>query len=257
MWEPVSQREGLSERIIGQVEKLIGDESLKPGERLPPEREMAQLLGVSRPSLREAVRILQARGRLQVKHGQGVFVEAPRSERELRDALDSTEVTLSELFAMREVLEVPAAAWAAERVDDEQLHRLRATLDRINAIVTTGPVDFGRLRQLDTEFHMAVAAAAGNRFLRQTSHVLHDMLHSGMETTLTVPGRPELSRRDHERLYRALAAHDPAAARRAVRRHIRAAHSAAVRRIEQAKQEPGAEHPGVTDSPYAAEGGES
>jgi len=226
----------LAGRIVSQVEKLIADEQLKPGDQLPPERDMAVLLGVSRPSLREAVRILEAHGRLLVRHGQGVFIQDARSQRELRFALASTEMTNKELFAMREVLEVPAAAWAAERISPDQLAGLRTALDEMAALVDSGtPIDFDELAALDVSFHMGIAAAAGNRFLRQTSGVLHDMLLSGMETTLMIPGRAQLSRRDHERIFAALEAHDPAAARKAARAHIRAARAAAVRRMERAR----------------------
>ena len=115
MWQPVRSPGGLTGRIVAQVEKLINDESLKPGDQLPPEREMAALIQVSRPSLREAVRVLEAQGRLVVRHGQGVFVRTAMTEQEFRSALAATEVSYDELFAMREVLEVPAAAWAAEK----------------------------------------------------------------------------------------------------------------------------------------------
>lgn len=235
-FRPVTERGSLAGRIVNQVEQLIADESLKAGDRLPPERDMAVLLGVSRPSLREAVRILEARGRLLVRHGQGVFVQNARSERELRFALAETEVTNNELFAMREVLEVPAAAWAAERITPTQLAGLRAVLDEMSSLIDSGrEINFDELAGLDVRFHMGIAAAAGNRFLRQTSGVLHDMLLSGMETTLMIPGRAQLSRRDHERIYAALAAADPVAARRAARAHIRAAHAAAIRRMERAR----------------------
>lgn len=232
MWKPIGQQGSLSDRIAAQVERLILDEHLKPGDRLPSEREMAQLLNVSRPSLREAVRILEARGRLVVKHGQGVFVQAPRSERELRAALGETELTLNELYAMREVLEVPAAGWAAENITDEQLQEVRTALDKLNKAGEAEGVDYDELRQLDANFHLSIAVAAGNRFLRQTSNVLHSMVLSGMETTLLIPGRIETARQDHERIYSALAQHDATRARRAARAHIRGAHSAAARRLE-------------------------
>lgn len=234
MWQAVNQPGNLAARIVGQVEKLISDKSLKPGDQLPSERDMAVLLKVSRPSLREAVRMLEARGRLVVKHGIGVFVQDARSERELRFALAATEMSNNELFAMREVLEVPAAAWAAEKITDTQLAELRAALDDMAAIVDSpDEIDFDRLQALDVQFHLGVAMAAGNRFMHQTSGVLHDMLLSGMETTLAIPGRAVKSRRDHENIYAALLAHDPAAARKAARAHIRAAHAAAIRRVEQ------------------------
>lgn len=236
IWQPVTEHGSLADRIVSQVEQLIADESLRPGDRLPSERDMAALLQVSRPSLREAVRILQARGRLLVRHGQGVFVREARVERELRKALLATEVTAGELFSMREVLEVPAAAWAAQQITDSQLAGLRKTLDRMGSMIEARrALNFDSLATLDVDFHMGIIAAAGNRFLRQTSGVLHEMLLSGMETTLAIPGRPESSRRDHEQIYAALVAHDPTAARKASRAHIRAAHSAALRRIEQAR----------------------
>jgi GntR family transcriptional regulator, transcriptional repressor for pyruvate dehydrogenase complex len=231
MWQPVSKRGSLAERIVAQVEQLLRDERLRPGDRLPSEREMAQLLGVSRPSLREAVRILQARGRLIVKHGQGVFVTHPPSEIDLRSSLQQAEHSLSELFAMREVLEVPAASWAAERITADQLAQLRAILDQLAAEFAAEPADFEKLAGLDAEFHLTIAAAANNRFLQQTSHVLHDILLSGMETTLLLPGRREKSRREHERILAALASGDAAAAGRAARAHIRSARGAAMDRI--------------------------
>ena len=232
MWEPISQQGSLSDRIVAQVERLIGDERLKPGDQLPSEREMAELLGVSRPSLREAVRILEARGRLIVKHGQGVFVQAPLSERELRAAMGDIQLTLQELYAMREVLEVPAAGWAAEHITPELLRDIRRSLDALNAAGEAGSPDYDRLRQLDADFHLAIAVAAGNRFLRQTSSVLHTLVLSGMQTTLLIPGRIAIARRDHERIFQALEKHDVAAARQAARAHIRGARAAASRRLE-------------------------
>ena len=236
MWQPISQHGSLSDRIVDQVEELIRNESLKPGDRLPSEREMAQLLAVSRPSLREAVRILEARGRLSVRHGLGVFVEAPRSERELRAALAETELTLNELYAMREVLEVPAAGWAAENVTDAQLAEIRTALDTLNAGGEADTVDYDDLRRLDAHFHLLIVAAADNRFLRQTSNVLHGIIVSGMQTTLSMVGRIEIARTDHEHIYAALAARDATAARTAARRHIRSAHRAALRRVANEKQ---------------------
>lgn len=232
MWEPIVQPGTLADRITEQVERLIASEQLKPGDQLPSEREMAQLLRVSRPSLREAVRMLEVRGRLTVKHGQGVFVQAPRSERELRAALSGVDLSLNELYAMREVLEVPAAAWAAENSGPAELRAVRAALDVLNAVGSAADVDYDELRQLDAAFHIAVAVAAGNRFLRQTTGVLHGMVLSGMQTTLQINGRVPIARRDHERIYAALAAGDPAAARTAARAHIRGARTAALSRLD-------------------------
>src|SRR5690606_13790194 len=116
----------------------------------------------------EAVRVLQAQGRLVVKHGQGVFVAEPRSEQALRSALASAELSMNELFAMREVLEVPAAGWAAEHVTDEDVEALAAILDELDAAFDDDPEDFARLAKLDAGFHLKIADLARNRFLHQT-----------------------------------------------------------------------------------------
>ena len=87
MWQEIGQTGSVSDRIEKQVLALITAEDLKPGERLPSERDLAALLKVSRPSVREAVKSLEAQGRLHVRHGQGVFVATPASAKNLRAAL--------------------------------------------------------------------------------------------------------------------------------------------------------------------------
>lgn len=237
MWQSIAPVGTVSNRIAQQIVDLIGAETLKPGDRLPPERDLAALLGVSRPSVREAVKTLEAQGRLWVRHGQGVFVASPRPQQDLRAALAQQEVTLGELFAMREVLEVPAAGWAARAADEARLAAAAAALEDLNSSSRTDNPDFELLRDLDAAFHMRVVEAAGNRFLRQTLGVLQEMLAVGMETTLLVPGRLEASRREHEGLLAAVRLGDAAAARAAARRHIRAAHSAARRYLDTERQE--------------------
>lgn len=231
MWEPVSTAGSISMRIEQQVAQLLTTERLRPGDRLPSERELATLLGVSRPSVREAMKSLQAQGLLHVRHGQGVFVAAPLAERSLRSSLREQEMTLTELFAMREVLEVPATGWTAASRGENFLQTAQDALDELNAAASRQPVDFTRLGEFDAHFHMLIVAAAGNRFLRQTLGVLQEIIASGMQTTLDIPGRIERSRADHGRIMTALRAGDPAAARKAARAHIRAAHKAAMQRL--------------------------
>lgn len=221
-WQPVRSEGTLYSRIVDQIERLIDERSLRPGDRLPPERELAVLLGVSRPSVREAIKTLAALGRVQVRHGRGVFIAPPSGLR----GLGSPGIGLRELFAMREVLEVPAAGWAAESAAKSEIEGL---LDSIVAL--EGADDFEELRRLDTDLHLRIAAMAGNRFLQRTMSVLHEMLTAGMETTLKIPGRLERSRIEHRRLVEAIAAGDAVAARRAMRAHILGAAAAAEGRL--------------------------
>src|ERR1700722_16445926 len=110
----MGSNEPLFQRVAGQVQHYIEGNGLKPGDRLPGERELCELLGVSRASVREALRSLEARGVVVVRHGKGVFVAAPdEGERAMERFARLREVGLEELFAMREVLEVAAAGRAA------------------------------------------------------------------------------------------------------------------------------------------------
>lgn len=228
-WDPIKQPGSLTDRIVDRIGRLIDDEQLGPGQRLPAEREMARLLGVSRPAVREALKVLEARGRLVVRHGQGVFV-ARTAESEVRERLANLEVSLTELFDMRSVLEEPAAAWAAERATAEEVEVLAQAL-AAEEPARRQPIDFAVLRDLDAGFHMCIVELAKNRFLSQTLGVLQEMLNAGMETTLTVPGRVERAGTDHRRIFEAIARRDTDAAVQAVRAHLDAARGAALARV--------------------------
>jgi len=139
---------------------------------------------------------------------------------------------------MREVLEVPAAAWAAKVARDLDLARLRDVLDELDSAFDADPADFAQLATLDASFHLGIAGIAANRFLHSTSSLLHDMLISGMKTTLLIPGRREISRRQHEAILAAIAGQDAGAAAQAARRHVRSAHTAARLRIAETPARP-------------------
>jgi GntR family transcriptional repressor for pyruvate dehydrogenase complex len=230
-WQPVGGAGLLSERIVHQIESLVAADQLKPGDRLPAERELALLLGVSRPSLREAIRSLAVQGRVSVRHGQGVFIEDPTTKR-LRSSL-GTGGDVEELFAMREVLEVPGAGWAAERATPEQLDSIRMAYYELSAATTRDPVDWDELQRLDARFHESIVRAGGNRFMLRTIGVLNEIIQAGMETTLRAPGRLEASARDHAAILAALEAGDAPAARAAARKHIRGALATARRIVAQ------------------------
>jgi GntR family transcriptional repressor for pyruvate dehydrogenase complex len=230
LWSSMRQgttADRIAERILGH----IAAERLRPGDRLPPERDLAGLLGVSRPSLREALRSLQVSGHVVVRHGSGAYVAEPRTALALRRSLAEHKLTLEELYDMREVVEPPAAEWSARRRDPDRLAAVQSAFDDLDRASRADPVDHERLQILDTAFHLRIVEAAGNRFLSQTLGVLHDVLAAGMSTTLTIPGRLEKSRADHERILRAIVSGDAPAARRATKAHVTAARRAALARI--------------------------
>lgn len=215
-------------RIATQLVELIDLQKLNPGDRLPPERQLADLLEVSRPSLREALHILQAQGLVQIKHGQGTFVQEPIVAQELRASMMTKTHGLNELFDAREVLEVPASKWAAEKATKEDIRLLRTTLNQIETLTASHPIDFDQLQLLDAKFHLTIVGVAGNRFINQTLNVLQDVMRMSMETTLRLPGRSEVSRSEHSEILTAIENGDGELASKLTLKHITGARKTAV-----------------------------
>ncbi|MFC7465738.1 FadR/GntR family transcriptional regulator [Brachybacterium sp. GCM10030252] len=234
MWEPLTTTY-VSTQVSDQIQNLIGTKRLKPGDRLPAERELAHLLHVSRASVREAFKSLQAQGVVDIRHGQGVFVAEPHAAASLRAALIQREIGVEELYAMREVLELPAVEWAAQRRDPDGMAELTEAFSALDACAYAEEIDFERMRMLDTAFHLSTVSAAGNQFLQQTTIVLHEILAAGMATTLRAPGRVEKSRVDHRLIYEAIIAGDAEEARRVAKEHIDAARETAMSRVASAE----------------------
>ncbi|MBU6515740.1 MAG: FadR family transcriptional regulator [Acidobacteriota bacterium] len=231
LFHPIRESGSLSDRIVTLIEELIDSQALGEGQRLPPERDLAAMLGVSRPALREAIKILEAHQRLVVRHGQGVFVGLNKQDL-VRQRVANLEVSLMELFRVREVLESAAANWAAASATPEEIEALSRILQEQEEAYAE-PVDYVRLKQLDGQFHTAIVTMAKNRFLSQTFGALQEMIDEGMETTLQVPGRLEISRNDHHRVFAAIKEGnaDMAAASAAI--HIDGAKNAAMKRLRQ------------------------
>lgn len=229
-WHALGQG-GLITRIREEILRMLAGQDLLPGDQLPSERELATTLRVSRPSVREAVRTLQAEGRLIVRHGRGVFVAEPTSRQRLRAAMAELDHDLGELFAMREVLEVPAARWAAERRDETALAAVQHAHESLERALDREPLDYNELRRLDAAFHLRIVQAADNRLLEQSQAVLTELLSMGMRTTLEVPGRIAQSKSDHQTILAALLAGDADAAAQAAGAHVRGARDAANARL--------------------------
>lgn len=215
-------------RIATQLVELIALQKLAPGDKLPPERQLSELLEVSRPSLREALHILQAQGLVQIKHGQGTFVQEPIVAQELRASVMTKTHGLNELFDAREVLEVPASKWAAEKASKEDVRLLRATLNQIDTVTSIDPINYDQLQSLDAKFHLTIVGIAGNRFINQTLNVLQDVMKMSMETTLRLPGRSDISRSEHNQILAAIESGDGDLASKLTFQHITGARATAL-----------------------------
>lgn len=216
-------------RLQSQVHLLldyIEGEDLRPGDRLASERELAKRLGISRPSLREAIQVLQVQGRLSVRHGIGVFLLDDESADKIRDSLKASQHNIEELFQMREILEAPAVEWAAERRSDEQLSAMKNAAQALNDEIAKNPIDFDRVRLLDMEFHLTIVKSAQNRFLNQTLGTLQEIMYKSMDNTLKLPGRIESSEMEHGVILEAIEKQDPITARLMIIQHIHNARDA-------------------------------
>jgi GntR family transcriptional repressor for pyruvate dehydrogenase complex len=220
--------------VVARIQSLVESAELKVGDRLPPERELATRLGISRAALREAVKVLEARSALVVRHGRGVFVGDDIADA-LRRSLIDRQVALGDLYAMREVLEAPAAAWAATSATEAEIAGLAEALTMLGDAAVQR-LDIDRLEKLDAAFHLSIVRAAKNQFLLRTEGVLQEMLRMAMETTLAIPGRLAISDKEHRAMVRAIKERDPDRARMAAVAHVDGARRAALARVR-AEQE--------------------
>lgn len=216
-------------RLQSQVRLLldhIEELGLRAGDRLEPERELAKILGISRPSLREAIQILQVQGRLVVKHGIGIFILDEEEGERLRDSLKAAQHRIEELFQMREILEAPAVEWAAERRSDEQLISIRTAAKALRNAINQQPIDFEKVRRLDMEFHLTIVESAQNHFLNQTVGILQEIMFKSMDNTLKLPGRIDASEHEHGVILEAIERQDSITARLMIIQHIHNARDA-------------------------------
>ena len=221
VFEPIHDNRVLSEKIIAQISDALIAGKLKPGDRLPPERELAKQFGVSRTVIRDAVKTLAGRGILHVKHGAGIFVATSQENAigrlgALSDILPLQGVGLRDLFEMRKVLEAEGAGWAAGRRNDYHLERLKGILEDAHRNSENLEV----LSERDAQFHVAIAEASQNLVLVRVMLTLLDLLAASRRETLSIPGRARRSLEDHERILRGIHDQDLDEARHAMLDHL-------------------------------------
>jgi GntR family transcriptional regulator, transcriptional repressor for pyruvate dehydrogenase complex len=221
VFEPVHDNRALSEKIIAQISDALVSGALKPGDRLPPERELAEQFGVSRTVIRDAVKTLAGRGILHVKHGAGIFVTTSEENaigrlEALSDILPLQGVSLRDLFEIRKVLEAEGAEWAARRRNDYHLKRLRGILE--DAYRNSENIEV--LSERDAQFHVAIAEASQNLVLVRVMLTLLDLLAQSRRESLSIPGRAKLSLKDYERIVEEIEAQRHEGARETMLEHL-------------------------------------
>jgi GntR family transcriptional repressor for pyruvate dehydrogenase complex len=209
----------IAEEIADRIRRLILDGTFPADHSLPSERDLAQRFGVSRGSIRDAIRVLETIGLLDSRHGQGTFtreLDVARLVAPLASILTYRHDLQAELLDVRRLLEPAVAEAAATRVTAEDL----AALERILAIQRRKRKAGQSAIVEDTAFHAAIARATRNRVLVSIMETLNELLVESRKLALKQKGRPERSIKGHEAVIAALRRRDGDAAARAMRNHI-------------------------------------
>jgi GntR family transcriptional repressor for pyruvate dehydrogenase complex len=212
---------GVTEEAIDRIRGLVASGEWGPGTRLPREADLAAQLGLSRSSLREAVRALSLIRVLEVRQGDGTYVSSLAPDVLLESTRMATDLlpgrSVLELFEVRRLLEPGAVALAARRMDAAAKGALKAALDRMFAAGS----DVSELIEADVEFHAILAGAPGNAVLRSllesiSSRTVRARVWHGVADRQAL----DLARAEHRRIYEAIEAGDPELARAAAMVHI-------------------------------------
>ena len=212
------RRNKVYEEVARQIQNHIF-EHLKPGDVLPPERELAQKFGVSRGSVRDAIRSLELVGLLEPRQGMGTVVCEPSAEAlasPLAAVLVQKRKLVGELLDVRKIIEPPLARRAALHATAAQIAEMEQILERQREKVLHGEMAV----EEDSEFHYRIALAADNSVMLRMVDVLMDMLRETRQRSLQTRGRPQKSLASHQRILAALKRHDPVAAESAMLRHL-------------------------------------
>jgi GntR family transcriptional regulator, transcriptional repressor for pyruvate dehydrogenase complex len=220
---PVS-RTSLSDGIVQQIIDLISRNVLKPGERLPSERDLCKQFDVGRTSLREALRSLSVMGMLDVRLGEGTFVSTDSNkylEKTLQWGLLLNPKVIDDLVETRLFLEGQTAYLAAQRATAENLQEIEQTIRGMEESLNVAE----KFLEYDLQFHLAVARATQNSILSYLLSTTRVHLQEWIKNNLSVPRKykqssPESTVRDHKKVFQALRKRKPKQARTAMTEHI-------------------------------------
>jgi GntR family transcriptional repressor for pyruvate dehydrogenase complex len=212
-------RTTLAASTFEQLISYVVNGAWRAGDRIPPERELCQQLGIARTSLREALKAMELIGMLDSRVGDGTFV-CPRSEflsRPLLWAFTGTDHhELRDIMEAREFLERDLAGLAAERASEGEIAAIEQTLRQMRERAAKGE----SILEADFAFHLAIAEAAHNEVLRNAVQLLRNLMKQWLVLKLLIPLVPGKVLKQHEAIFRAIQARDREAARAAMWTHL-------------------------------------
>jgi GntR family transcriptional repressor for pyruvate dehydrogenase complex len=224
VFEPV-KNEKLYKMVVSQVRSLIADGRLSPGDRLPPERELARLLSVSRASLRQAISAMEVLGVLERRQGDGTFVATGDDRVDViasfSEHLLSRQLTPIEILEARIITECPVVRMCTERAADAEIEAIGARLERHRLMLG----DATCLAEMNRDFHLAIAEGAHSRCLTRLTQGLYVMMQNNLWPTLKIMAEQDQQRTDrhldqHEEIFRFIGSRRSAEAEEAMRQHL-------------------------------------
>ncbi len=222
LFKPIRPKK-ISEEIVEQIKALISQGQLKPGERVPSERDLAAMLGVSRPSVREAIMVLDAMGLVESRQGGGTYVRS-LTEQSIADPLGGLLANNArmrhDLSEVRIGLESWSAYLAAQNATDEDLAEMLKPLVEMRRLAPTG----GWSADVDTRFHYAITNACHNTIQIHVLNTIHSLFKATIEVALFEfyrrEGYAKLLLEQHEAIYRAIVERNPEVARQKMIEHL-------------------------------------
>jgi GntR family transcriptional repressor for pyruvate dehydrogenase complex len=220
--QPPIRADRLSDQVAAQLQALVTRNAIRPGEKLPSERELCELLGVSRTVVREAVRSLAVKGLLEVRRGGGTIVRAPDPAlvSEMMTMVLRTgggDVNFTHVQEVRRLLEVEIAGLAAERRNDDDLAKIEAQIQTMVAHES----DPQRWAVADVAFHAAIAEATHNPLYPMLLSTIADLLMEVRLTGVRLPETPKKAYSHHQAIFTRIKAQDRVGARKAMQDHLR------------------------------------
>jgi len=222
--EPID-RSGITELVVQRIKELLARVELKAGIRLPPERELADMLHISRPSLRTALKALSVMGVIHAKPGAGTYIanslpEVFTEPMHFMTLINNTSV--DELFEARLIIEAGLAELAAERASESDIAALAQEVEEMKAN-TGNPEEFFKH---DVRFHQVMARAANNKLMSGVMDTVAQLLFHIRRQNVAQASDLDEAIEWHEKLITAMQKHDPKRAKETISGHLRAAQSA-------------------------------
>lgn len=220
MFTEISREATLTDRALEQVQTLILDRSLKPGEKLPSERVLGEMLGVSRTVVREVARLLTAKGLVEVRAGSGTYVRelGPEMVKAPIDLLlQSNALRIEDIHEARRALEIEIAGLAAERARSRDIGELEVNLECLRR-PSLAPLEFA---SIDVEFHALLAAATQNPLLIVLVNSLNNVMKQvRLQLVNHLQGMPQRAYFYHSRILKEVKGHHADGARAVMQAHL-------------------------------------